>query len=404
MSSPARKVVCSFACGPQVELLELARGPLEDFAARHGYDLVLEDGPRAPERPASWSKIPLLRDLLDRYEIAVWIDADAIFVDTTRDIASEVEDERFLYLVQHRYGGQDAANCGVLMLRSSDEARAFLDDVWGREEFVDHPWWEQAAILTMLGYRIDRRPNPYARISTPTELFARTKLLSTEWNSIVLDPSPRPLLKHYPSLPHGERVRLMQADLAEFLRRREAESKPAAFDVSIVLSLGLLAGDAWPTLQQIAALPEGLSYEVLLADDGDRGSAVLLDRLDGDVTVVTGRTLAESLDAAADAARGRVLVAVGGPSPVDSAWLARLVDAASALDAGSAICATAAGTVAVPTSWAIRRSDLLALGGCTTLAPDARSIADVFTALSAQGRRPAVAGIDAADVRASAAA
>ena len=129
------------------------------------------------------------------------MDADAIFVDTSLDIADAVEDDRFLGLVEHVWR-TDAINCGVLVLRSCPEALAFLDRVWSMTEFVDHPWWEQAAIMQLLGYRIDEPPFAFSRLAAPTELFARVQVLAHEWNSISADPAPRPRIKHYAGLPH----------------------------------------------------------------------------------------------------------------------------------------------------------------------------------------------------------
>ena len=396
MAASRAKVICTLACGPQTELQELAREPLEDFAARHGYDVVVEHALRAPERPASWSKVPLLRELLTEYETAVWVDADAIFVDTSLDIADAVDDDRFLGLVQHRYGGQDAINCGVLVLRSCPESLAFLDRVWSMTEFVDHAWWEQAAIMKLLGYRIDERPFAFSRLAAPTELFARVQVLSHEWNSISVDPAPRPRIKHYAGLPHERRRAGMRADLEEYRRRREAEVTPADFALSLVLPTAALGVATWDVVERIAALPDELSFEVVFIDDGSGRFDELLHGVDGDVSLIRGdRSLAASLDDAVEVARGATLLVLGTAAPLDLPWVEEIAALAARPDVPSAIRVTVTGAGGVLSAWAILRSELVALGGCRAFAPGAGDLAQICTALAQRGRTPLVVAYDA---------
>lgn len=357
-----RKALCTMACGPQRELLELAREPLEDYAARHGYDLVVEQEPVAPERPLSWSKIPLLRRALADHDVAVWVDADAIFVDTSADLADELEPDRFLYFVQHRFGDLDAGNCGVLMLRSSWEAEEFLDRVWSMTQFLDHPWWEQGAVLTLLGYEVPLDAC-HARIRRPSAWFTRTKLLTNEWNSIRLDPAPRPRIKHYAGETHEARVRGMTADLDEFRRRRALPLRDSRFAASIVLPLAALGSRSWDAVSSLAALPETPEHEVIAVDDGSGRFDDLLAALAGDVTrVVAPGALAEAAEAAAAVAGGETVVLVEAPPAPDPLWLAGQLDALGrAYVAARTVPAADGGVVA--TSLAIRRDDLLARGG-----------------------------------------
>ena len=80
-----RKVVCTMAHGPHRELLEIARPTLARYADDNGYELVTIERPLAPARPPSWGKVVLLHELVQQYDLVLWVDADALFVDTTRD-------------------------------------------------------------------------------------------------------------------------------------------------------------------------------------------------------------------------------------------------------------------------------------------------------------------------------
>src|SRR5688500_7505644 len=94
----ARQVIASLATGRHRRLLALSAPTFEAYARCWQWDLVLSTEQLAPERPPSWAKIVLVRDLLERYETVLWLDADAIVVDLERDIATVLDADADLYL------------------------------------------------------------------------------------------------------------------------------------------------------------------------------------------------------------------------------------------------------------------------------------------------------------------
>ena len=206
--TPPRKALCSIGTGPQARLLRLARRSFAPYARRHGYDLHLLTEPYERTRPAPWGKVALLRDLLPRYDLLLWLDADIVIVDPSEDIASRRDPDRFLALVEHRYDGRQFPNTGVLMLGTSDRAAAFLDALWGSEDFVEHRWWENAAVLDLLGYDLEH-PNPVRGSAWRDGV----QFLPNEWNSTVHDPAEHPRFRHYPGYTVTRRWVLMARDL-----------------------------------------------------------------------------------------------------------------------------------------------------------------------------------------------
>jgi len=197
-------VLCSLGAGPQRRLLALARPTFRAYADRHGYALDLRTEVLDGSRPAPWSKVVLLRRLLADHDEALWIDADALVVDPSRDLADEVPPDRFLALVQHRYGEALKPNTGVMLIRAGETADAFLDELWNATDLVEHRWWENAAVLRLLGYGLDP-----PRLEHPTPFFERTHFLGTEWNSIHDDPADAPRIRHYPGWSLKTRFALM---------------------------------------------------------------------------------------------------------------------------------------------------------------------------------------------------
>ena len=223
------KALCSIGSGPHEALLEISRPTFAAYAERHGYELITSTQ-SDPRRPPAWAKVPMLREALATHDLVVWIDADAVIVDGSRDIADELEPARFLGVVGH--GERKVPNTGVIVLRADGRARDLLDRMWNATRFVDHPWWENAALVDALGYDLPEalepglrgrllrlaaragvrqlRPSAPAR---PSPFLAGTQFLPREWNSVYLDQAAQPRIVHCLAVPVEQRARDMRAAL-----------------------------------------------------------------------------------------------------------------------------------------------------------------------------------------------
>jgi glycosyltransferase involved in cell wall biosynthesis len=213
-------VLCTMASGRSAELLDVSRPSLEAYAAHHGMDYVEAALPEGFARPASWAKVPLLRDLLCEYEHAFWVDADAAFVDLRPNVLDELHPEAVMGMVEHVIAGSHQPNAGIWLLRACPEARRVLDWIWNAVEYVNHPWWETAAVTDLLGYRL----HPGARVRE-SWLYERTTWLDKRWNSVPLDPAPAPVVRHYAGEPHERRLEALRRDVAA-LPRAAADTPP----------------------------------------------------------------------------------------------------------------------------------------------------------------------------------
>jgi hypothetical protein len=150
--------------------------------------------------------------LQQEYDFVFWIDSDAIFVRFDKDIREETRSGKDLYLVKHHIGGRDVPNTGVLLIRNSRWSQGLLDRLWAMAQYTNHKWWENAALLDILGYRnlLDsRQPNECDR-----RLLGRIEWLDLKWNSLPnLNESPEPIIKHYAGVPHQQRAEEMTLDL-----------------------------------------------------------------------------------------------------------------------------------------------------------------------------------------------
>ena len=170
-------------CGP--EFAEIANHTLplmERYAAKHGMDFEsvnLHSG----DAPPSWVKIPRVISSLQRgYDTVIWIDADVVIFDSSSSIIAGFPHSAWHGLVEHETECGLVPNCGVWVVR--DEMLPTLREVWWRrDKFLHHPWWEQAAILDRMGYRLELTSGwPSAERGDETELSAHTAFLPAKWN------------------------------------------------------------------------------------------------------------------------------------------------------------------------------------------------------------------------------
>jgi hypothetical protein len=203
------KAIASIGTGPHERLLRIAARSFRPFAARHGYDLHLHTEVVDHSRPAPWSKVPILRDLLHRYGQVLWLDSDLVIVDPREDVPAPP----FMALVEHKTKEGRVPNSGVWSLRAGDEVQAFLEELWDQEDLVSHKWWENAAICRLLGYELEP-----AGPREPTRWRELTTFLDPRWNSIPDAPARRPRIRHYPGYSLEVRAALMLRDLV--VRRR----------------------------------------------------------------------------------------------------------------------------------------------------------------------------------------
>ena len=207
--------------GPHAALLEISGATFAAYAERHGYDLDLRTEILVPERAPAWSKIRLFLELFEHYDLVLWIDADAAIVDPTLDIADELQERDLMALVAHEVAGQVVPNCGVWVLRRHRLVRRWLEEIWNRVEYLDHQWWENAAVIDALGYQVE----PTVELVRRTRMRARTRFIDRSWNSIAIDLAPHPKINHYPGRSQEYRLEHLTADL-KAVRNRRGEQQP----------------------------------------------------------------------------------------------------------------------------------------------------------------------------------
>ena len=206
-----RKVIATLAAGPHQAYLDMTRSRLIEYGNKHNYDIEFFNDVLTTDRPPAWSKILIIQKMLEIYEIVLWIDSDAVIIDPSTDIFDEFEaDKTELALVEHSYGGEAHANTGVMVIKRTENILQFLDLVWNQVDLIDHPWWEQAAILRCLG--IDSKVWPIGKGDIHSRIAIDVKFLDKKWNAIRQDfPHENIKIRHFAGEAHGIRKFLISS-------------------------------------------------------------------------------------------------------------------------------------------------------------------------------------------------
>jgi hypothetical protein len=212
----APRALLTLGSGPMKPILECTLPTFKAFAARHHYELIVGDVPNPFERPVPWAKISLIQEALKRYGFVLWLDADTIILDDSLDPVDCLPAEAFQAMVRHQSVEEACPNTGVWLLRSCEATHRFLDEVWNQHQFIDDPWWENAAVIDLLGYSL--RPTNQERGS---RWLSGTHWLANEWNSHVgwngLVPAR---IRHYAGVSNISRLRNMTVDYHGFQAAR----------------------------------------------------------------------------------------------------------------------------------------------------------------------------------------
>jgi hypothetical protein len=229
---------------PFRQIGDYAAMTLRCYARRHGYAALIEDN-IAIDRPPSWHCVRLIPQLFDRgFDFVMWIDADAIFSRFDVDVADLITESHDLYMVSHEHPVHSpplVPNMGVILARNCLFCRDLFARLWAMEQYRDHPWWENAAMIKLLGLNSLLREG---EDMPADDIIARIKFLSTAWNcipSICADVDP--VIRHFAGYTFDDRQREIPkcALAACFQALGEVYHKPA-----ISLRRRLMA--SWPSL------------------------------------------------------------------------------------------------------------------------------------------------------------
>ena len=178
-------------------------------------------------RVQTWNKILQIKNEILKREndYIMWVDADAFFPNDAKNILSVIDNKYEIYLSSHYcsvFKGSNykntilttnRINCGVMIFKVSNFCLEFLEKVWSKKEYINHFWYEQAAIMDLVGLKADITGNLNDNKGNDFYLN-KIKFLSKEWNSIpsfgaISSESIRPSIIHLAGIENDERIKFL---------------------------------------------------------------------------------------------------------------------------------------------------------------------------------------------------
>lgn len=134
------------------EYLEITRPILKSYCEQNQYLFQIDKIPIDFERPYAWYKIKMILDNMGDKNISylLWMDADSVIINKNFKIESLIKDKKYLYISKDI----NDINSGVMLIKINDFTKLFFEKVWMSVEFINHIWWEQAAIIDLINNNV----------------------------------------------------------------------------------------------------------------------------------------------------------------------------------------------------------------------------------------------------------
>jgi hypothetical protein len=172
--------IVTLALGQHAAYVPLIEPGLREYGRRFKYDVIIHTTSADESRPPAWSKVKILLDALATHHEVIWIDSDALLVDLTRDLRKDIARKTDFAWTVHHFDGDDQPNSGLVFVRNTPRVIALLNAAYEQEDLIEHPWWEQAAFIRLLGYSsaiVDEG-------QTREPMDINVQRLDPSWNSI----------------------------------------------------------------------------------------------------------------------------------------------------------------------------------------------------------------------------
>lgn len=121
----------------------------EAYTKRHGYDYLLSHEAIDPTRPASWNKLRIIMEHIQDYDWLWWNDTDTLIMNPEIKLESLVDPAYPIIVGSDNWG----INCGNFFVQNTPSTRDILNEWWNKDDEIEHPWWEQRALMELLRTR-----------------------------------------------------------------------------------------------------------------------------------------------------------------------------------------------------------------------------------------------------------
>lgn len=211
----------TFATLEYSELLKLSGPLMKEYAKHWNFDFFELNRSLDSDRPISWSKLIAIQQLLEDYTFVIYLDADVMILNFDRNILDLMNGKQDFAWRVTNINGKPSPNAGVMIFRSSPLTLSMIDLAYAQSDLIFDGWWEQAALIRVLGYA-DPRQSPMSE--KPRRLIELHEcLLPANWNATGMEKCVgNPYIRHFAGLPIDIK-KLMMIETALNLQNKFAD-------------------------------------------------------------------------------------------------------------------------------------------------------------------------------------
>lgn len=135
----------------------------EKYCLKYGIKFIVKSDPKLSEgRPSAWAKIKAIKEEIDKKNNWIlWIDSDAIFTNSEKNIFDLVDDNfNFIFSTDGYYAKPYNywPSTAVFFIKNDEKSIQFLDRIWNQpQEVINHCWWENLGLLKAINENVDFR-------------------------------------------------------------------------------------------------------------------------------------------------------------------------------------------------------------------------------------------------------
>jgi hypothetical protein len=130
------------------ELASYTFPTVREYAKRHGYRAFGGCVDKPTDRHFDWCRMDTVASYLERFNVVMWIDADALIMDASHTIENLIGPDLRRLVVNADFNG---LNSGVFIARAAPEVKRFFYALRGYYVMFKNHWWQaQAAMIQLL--------------------------------------------------------------------------------------------------------------------------------------------------------------------------------------------------------------------------------------------------------------
>jgi len=161
--------VCSHGDAGMTDWKAFSFPNFQRYCDKHNYTFI-GSSKQFDDRHPSWARLPMIFNIIHKYDWVMWIDPDALIINTDKKIEDYLSDD-----FSFRISKTGVINHGVWYVKNSPLGIRILQDTYNQTQFIEHMWRENQACIHLFNevYTPETMDNIRIDINADYNVFAK---------------------------------------------------------------------------------------------------------------------------------------------------------------------------------------------------------------------------------------